>query len=227
MADDDILAEARTAGLTIATSAARVADALIRAARDPADQHAHATTAASGQAHQRYEAQAHVAERLYSRAADPGWMRTAGPADAARVWQAAQTWADLDQQRFTRHAAALQDAYRQVYGHDPDPGRGPAGALPDTGTEHRPNVDDDDTPAARLQRDRDLITAGGPDDARTARTIADHLNATHPGTTAATVTAQPQHGLSSAARNTSHQHIGRSAGSTRSPSHRATGSIER
>ena len=147
MADEDILAETRAAGLTVATSATRVADALTGT-----NQHTRHTTQ---QAQQRYEAQAQVAERLYQRAAEPDWMRAADP--AARVCHAAQPWPTSTRIAVLAMPTRWRGRIGRRTGGDPEwnPRR-------DSGAAPRPHVDASDTAAGRQQRDHDRTPAGSP-----------------------------------------------------------------
>src|ERR1035437_9481296 len=106
MADEDVLEQARAAGLTIATGVSRLGDTFIRAAQQRAEADVRDKQLQVEEAQHRYEAQAQVAEQLYRRAADPDWMRSVDRAEALGVWEAAQLWADLDQERF--HIAAAE-----------------------------------------------------------------------------------------------------------------------
>jgi hypothetical protein len=175
MADDDVLEQARAAGLTIATGVARMGDTFIRAAQQRAEADVRDKQLQVEDAQRRYEAQAQVAEQLYARASDPDWMRSVDQPEALRVWEAAQIWADLDQERFRDAADNVTTAYRQAYGTDP------AIALEETrGHPMAPSDVEYDSPEARSQRAGALVDAGWPAGARHARVLADQLNAHDP-----------------------------------------------
>lgn len=182
MADDDVLEQARAAGLTIATGVSRLGDTFIRAAQQRAEADLRDKQAQVEDARSRYEAQARVAEELYRRAADPDWMRSVGQAEALSVWEAAQLWADLDQERFhtaaDQVAVAYQHAYRQAYETDP------AAAVEELrGHQRSPDEIRYDSPEARSQRADGLVDAGWPVAAVHARVVSDKLNAVDPVTT--------------------------------------------
>lgn len=175
MADEDVLEQARAAGLTIATGVSRLGDTFIRAAQQRAEADVRDKQLHVEDAQRRYEAQAQVADELYRRAADPDWMRSVDQAEALRVWEAAQIWADLDQERFREAADNVTTAYRQAHGNDP------ATAVEELrGHQLSPSDVEYDSPEARSQRAGALVDAGWPSDARHARVLADQLNAHDP-----------------------------------------------
>lgn len=175
MADEDVLEQARAAGLTIATGVSRLGDTFIRAAQQRADAEVRDKQLQVEEAQRRYEAQAQVAEALYRRAADPDWMRSVDRAEALGVWEAAQIWADLDQERFRTAADQVTVAYRQAFG------TGPATAVEESrGHLMAPSDVQYDSPEARSQRADALVDAGWPADARRARVLADQFNAHDP-----------------------------------------------
>lgn len=175
MADEDVLEQARAAGLTIATGVARLGDTFIRAAQQRAEADVREKQAQVEDAQRRYEAQAQVAEQLYRRAADPDWMRNIDHAEALSVWEAAQLWADLDQERFLQAADNVTAAYRQAYGTD-------SAIAAEELRGHRMSPGDVgyDSSEARSQRSAALVDAGWPPDALRARVLADQLNARDP-----------------------------------------------
>lgn len=116
--DEDPLDELRTVGMTGAAAVSRVAEILIRNAQDDQLRRCGDSQGAATAAQQRYEAQAQVAERLFEQAAQAQWMRDASPAEIAAAWRAARTWAEVDAERFTHHARAVNDTYRDEYGVD-------------------------------------------------------------------------------------------------------------
>lgn len=122
----------------------------------------------------RYEAQARVAERLYARASDPAWMKSVDRAEAIGVWEAAQIWAVLDQERFRESAENVTTAYRQAYGTDPA-----TAAEELRGHQRSPSGVVYDSAEARSQP----AGAGWPTEAVHARMVSDNLNAVDPVTT--------------------------------------------
>ncbi len=179
MADDDVLEQARAAGLTIATGVSRLGDTFIRAAQQRAKADVRAKQAQVEDAQRRYEAQAQVADELYRRAADPDWMRSVDQAEALGVWEAAQLWADLDQERFRDAADHVTTAYQDAYGTDPK-------ADAEDVRDHTSSVGSEyDSPEARSQRAGALVDAGWPTDAVHARAVSDNLNAVDPMTSRA------------------------------------------
>jgi len=175
MADEDVLEQARAAGLTIATGVSRLGDTFIRAAQQRTEAEARDKQLQVEDAQRRYDAQAQVAEQLYRRAADPDWMRNVDQAEALSVWEAAQLWADLDQERFHAAADQLTDAYQQAYGSAPS-----AADRQNRGTHGMAAVADYDSGAARSARAASLGDAGWPAEAIHARTLSDQLNSHDP-----------------------------------------------
>ncbi len=96
----DVLEHARAAGLTIATYAAKLGGTLIRPAHQPVEDDVRDKQLQAEDARHRYEAQALLADELYRRGSGPGWMRSVDQAEAVRVFEAIQPWADLDQEHF-------------------------------------------------------------------------------------------------------------------------------
>ena len=196
MADEDVLEQARAAGLTIATGVSRLGDTFVRAAQQRAEADVRDKQLQVEDAQHRYEAQAQVADELYRRAADPDWMHSVDQAEALSVWEAAQLWADLDQERFRDAADNVTTAYRQAYGTDP------AIAVEELrGRQVPPSDVEYDSADARSQRAGALVDAGWAPDARRARVLADQLNAYNPvgvsarPVRAATVEAQRGRGV--------------------------------
>jgi hypothetical protein len=175
MADEDVLEQARAAGLTIATGVSRLGDTFIRAAQQRADADVRDKQLQVEEAQRRYEAQAQVADQLYRRAADPDWMRSVDQAEALGVWEAAQLWADLDQERFRTAADQVTVAYQEAYGHAPS-----AAHTQNRGTHGLVVVADYDSGAARSARAAALGDAGWPREAIRARVLSDQLNSHDP-----------------------------------------------
>jgi len=174
MTDEDVLEQARAAGLTIATGVSRLGDTFIRAAQQRAEADVRDKQLHVEDAQHRYEAQAQVAEQLYRRAGDPDWMHSVDRAEAQGVWEAAQIWADLDQERFREAAGNVTTAYRQAYGTDPT-------VDAEDVRDHSSSVGSDyDSPEARSQRTTALVDAGWPTEAVHARAVSDNLNAVDP-----------------------------------------------
>lgn len=163
--------------MTIATGATRLADTFIRAGKERADQVARDRQVDLEDAQTRYEAQARVADQLYARASDPAWMNGVDRAEAIGVWEAAQIWADLDQERFQESADNITTAYRQAYGADP---RADAERTRDQRSSTQVQYD---SPTTRSQRTTALVNAGWPTEAVHARAVSDNLNAADPVTT--------------------------------------------
>ncbi len=189
MADEDVLEQARAAGLTIATGVSRLGDTFIRAAQQRAEADVRDKQLHVEDAQRRYEAQAQVAEQLYRRAADPDWMRSVDQAEALSVWEAAQLWADLDQERFRAAADQLTDAYQEAYSQAPA-----AVDAQNHGSQGLVAGADYDSGAARSARAAALGDAGWPAEAIHARTLSDRLNSHDPKQ----APVQPTNGRSSA-----------------------------
>lgn len=113
-------------------------------------------------------------------------MRGVDQAEALSVWEAAQLWADLDQERFHAAADQLTGAYRQAYGVAPS-----AADVQNRGTDGLVTAADYCSSAARSSRAASLGDAGWPTEAIHARTLSDQLNSHDPQQSAQPTTRRP------------------------------------
>lgn len=118
MVDDDPIDDLRGVSVTVGTALSRTAETLLRAASQEKQRRREEQANLTATAQQRQQAAAVVAERHFAQARRPEWLATAEPREAAATWGAAQTWSHVDPQRFSEHATALNDAFKDRYDVD-------------------------------------------------------------------------------------------------------------
>jgi hypothetical protein len=116
--DEDPVDELRAVGMTGGAALSRVAETMIRHAQDDRLRRTEQTRQATQEVKDRWEAQARVAERYFDKAARPEVMRDLPAREISAAWEASQTWAQVDRDRFGHHADAINATFVQAYGVD-------------------------------------------------------------------------------------------------------------
>lgn len=116
---DDTLDEAQGVMMHGAAAVSRAAEVMLRHGQDQKMRQAVQTAQVTEDLQRRAEAQAQAAERLFTKAADPQWVRTAAPDDVAAAWKGAQQWREIDPERFEDHAQKVTGQVQATYGVAP------------------------------------------------------------------------------------------------------------
>lgn len=116
---DDTLDEAQGVMMHGAAAVSRAAEVLLRHGQDQKMRQSLQTAQVTEDLQRRAEAQAQAAERFFTKAADPEWIKTAGADDVAAAWKGAQRWREIDPDRFDQHAQTITGHVQAEYGVPP------------------------------------------------------------------------------------------------------------
>lgn len=206
MADDDPWDDMQGVSTMALTSAARVAETLLRASQERSRRQGDRDEQLAEQANRRYEAQARVADEFYARAATPEFVREETAATVQVTRQGIDEWQGIDSERFAPYSAHMADAIVEVHGGTIEQVDATLEALrlrEDAREENRDgerhleesadkDLDEEyDSEDARTRRDQQLANSDLEPEVKTAIKIADRQNG-HDPAEAATAGAAAQ-----------------------------------
>ena len=116
--EDDPIEDGAAVAMNAATSVARVAETLLRAAQQHKLAQEEMRARLTEDARRQYEAEATMAEEFFKRATEPEWMDQATPRETSEAWLGAQRWQQVDGDRFAGYAETLNEHYQERYGLD-------------------------------------------------------------------------------------------------------------
>lgn len=206
MVDDDPWDDMHGVSTMALTSAARVAETLLRSAQDRVRREADRDEQQAEQADRRYEAQAKVADEYYQRAATPEFVREQSPETMQTTWDGLREWEQIDPERFSPHTQPMAEAIVAVHGGAVDEvdatleterlREAEVAHEDEADLEHVADLNDDqevdldndieyDSDEARSRRDQQLDSSHLEPEVKTAIKIADRQNGHDPAEAAA------------------------------------------